>query len=54
MSIKIIIIIVIIESIVLVNLIKEVSIYLNKMTLIPCKENAFKKFIYKKEKEKIN
>ena len=24
------------------------------MALIPCKENAFKKFIYKKEKEKKN
>ena len=44
------IIITIIDSIVLMNFIykKEALIYLNKKTLIACKENVFKKFIHKK------
>ena len=34
------------------NFIKGSFNLFKKKTLIPCKENAFKKFIYKKEKEK--
>ena len=44
----------IIDSIVLMNFIKgSFNLFKKKKTLIPCKENAFKKFIYKKKKKKL-